>query len=219
MGQPSIIDFDHEAKLLPNGDTAVIASTQKIINVNGTPTKYNGDMVIVLNQNFQVTWVWNAFHWLNTNRLGYGWRGPERLAARQLRQLVARGRRPDRLPAHPGLGDQDRLRQRDRRRPHHLEVGAGRQFHRHCPPTLARGSPHQHDVDYINDTTLLVFDDGNTRQAYDPRADSRGQEWILNEQNDDGDAGGQCRHGQLLRLPGERADAPQREPGLHVRGS
>ena len=36
---------------------------------------------------------------------------------------------------------------------------------------------------YINDNTLLVFDDGNTRQEFDPTADSRGQEWILDEQN------------------------------------
>ncbi len=42
---------------------------------------------------------------------------------------------------------------------------------------------HQHDVRYINNNTLLVFDDGNTRRASDPTADSRGQEWILNEQN------------------------------------
>ena len=27
-------------------------------------------MVLVLDQNFQVAWVWNAFKWLNTNRLG-----------------------------------------------------------------------------------------------------------------------------------------------------
>ena len=27
-------------------------------------------MVIVLDQNFQVSWVWNSFSWLNTNRLG-----------------------------------------------------------------------------------------------------------------------------------------------------
>jgi Arylsulfotransferase (ASST) len=38
-------------------------------------------------------------------------------------------------------------------------------------------------VRYINDNTLLVFDDGNTREASDPGAHSRGQEWILNEQN------------------------------------
>ena len=70
MGQPQIIDFDHEAKLLPNGDTAVIASTQKTVNYKGKPTKFTGDMVLVLNQNFQVSWVWNSFNWLNTNRLG-----------------------------------------------------------------------------------------------------------------------------------------------------
>ncbi len=76
MGQPQIIDFDHEAKLLPNGDTAVIASTQKIVNYKGKPTKFTGDMVLVLNQNFQVSWVWNSFKWLNTNRLGNDYRNP-----------------------------------------------------------------------------------------------------------------------------------------------
>ncbi len=34
-----------------------------------TPPQYNGDMVLVLDQNFQVAWVWNAFQWLDTNRL------------------------------------------------------------------------------------------------------------------------------------------------------
>ena len=75
-GRPQILDFDHEAKLLPNGDTAVLASTQKIINVKGTPTTYVGDMVIVLDKNFQVSWVWNAFNWLNTNRLPTNGEGP-----------------------------------------------------------------------------------------------------------------------------------------------
>ena len=36
---------------------------------------------------------------------------------------------------------------------------------------------------YINDNTILVFDDGNTRQKTDKNAHSRGQEWILNEHN------------------------------------
>ena len=35
----------------------------------------------------------------------------------------------------------------------------------------------------INNITLLVFDDGNTRREFDNNADSRGQEWILNERN------------------------------------
>ncbi len=69
MGQHSIADFNHEVKLLPNGDTAVLATTTRTINVNGTPTTYSGDMVLVLNQNLQVAWVWDAFNWLDTSRL------------------------------------------------------------------------------------------------------------------------------------------------------
>src|SRR5262249_50730629 len=41
---------------------------------------------------------------------------------------------------------------------------------------------HQHDVRYINDNTITVFDDGNTRHLTNPNAHSRGQEWVLNEQ-------------------------------------
>ena len=36
----------------------------------------------------------------------------------------------------------------------------------------------QHNVTYINNTTILVFDDGNTRQLTNPNAQSRGQEWV-----------------------------------------
>ena len=76
MGQHSITDFNHDAQRLPNGDTAVLAATQRTINVNGTPTTYNGDMVLVLDQNFQVAWVWDAFDWLDTNRLRTDGEGP-----------------------------------------------------------------------------------------------------------------------------------------------
>ena len=76
MGQHSITNFNHDAELLPNGDTAVLATTQRTINVNGTPTTYNGDMVLVLDQNFQVAWAWDAFDWLDTNRLGTDGEGP-----------------------------------------------------------------------------------------------------------------------------------------------
>ena len=40
------------------------------------PPTYNGDMVIVLDQNFQVAWVWDPFKWLDTNRLGTVGEGP-----------------------------------------------------------------------------------------------------------------------------------------------
>jgi Arylsulfotransferase (ASST) len=41
---------------------------------------------------------------------------------------------------------------------------------------------HQHNAHYIDDTTLVLFDNGNTRRARDPNAHSRGQVWTLDEQ-------------------------------------
>ena len=76
MGQPPIVDFNHDAELLPNGDMAVLATTSKTINVNGTPTMYNGEMVLVLDQNLQVSWAWDPFNWLYTSRLPTVGEGP-----------------------------------------------------------------------------------------------------------------------------------------------
>ena len=62
-------------------------------------------------------------------------------------------------------------------------LGQGGSFTLIAPPGVQ--SPwfsHQHDATYINDTTIVLFDDGNGRRATDPTADSRGQEWVLNEQ-------------------------------------
>ena len=182
MHQPQIIDFDHEAKLLPNGDTVVLAAVPKIVNYKGNPTKFIGAMVIVLDQNFQPVWVWNSFRWLNTNRLGFDHPVPtDWLHANSVSwspedgDLVVSLRTQDwaiKINYANGTGNGRVV----------WKLGAGGNF------TAIANTPspwfsHQHDVRYINDTTLLVFDDGNTRQAKDPSADSRGQEWILNEQN------------------------------------
>src|SRR5262249_22823110 len=77
MGQPSTTDFNHDAQRLPNGDTAVLAYSQKTIDVHGTPTTSIGDMVPVWNKNSQVVWFWNAFNRLSTNRLGTLGEGPD----------------------------------------------------------------------------------------------------------------------------------------------
>jgi hypothetical protein len=41
---------------------------------------------------------------------------------------------------------------------------------------------HQHNAHYIDDSTVILFDNGNTRRASDPHVDSRGQVWKLDEQ-------------------------------------
>ena len=182
MHQPRILEFDHEAKVLPNGDTVVIGTTPKTVDYKGRATRFVGDMVIVLDQNLHPVWVWNAFRWLNTNRLGTDHPIPtDWLHANSVSwspaddDLVVSLRTQDwaiKIDYANGAGNGHII----------WKLGAGGNF----KPIANTPDPwfsHQHDVRFINDTTLLVFDDGNTRQAKDPRADSRGQEWVLNEQN------------------------------------
>jgi hypothetical protein len=40
---------------------------------------------------------------------------------------------------------------------------------------------HQHDAHYVDDHTLILFNNGNTRWATDPAAHSRAQVWSLDE--------------------------------------
>jgi hypothetical protein len=182
MGYNSITDFDHEAQLLPNGDTMVLANTPRIVNLDGNPTQYNGDMVIVLDQNFQVAWVWDSFQWLDTSRLPPLGEGPlDWLHANSVDfspedgDLIVSLRAQDwviKIDYANGTGDGHVV----------WTLGAGGNF------TIVSSGPdpwfsHQHDVRYVNDNTIVLFDDGNTRVANDPdEDDSRGQELVLNEQ-------------------------------------
>jgi hypothetical protein len=42
---------------------------------------------------------------------------------------------------------------------------------------------HQHDPRLLTSDTLILFDNGNTRHAQDPTANSRGQMWRIDEKN------------------------------------
>jgi hypothetical protein len=180
--RPPIVAFDHEAKLLPNGDTVVLATTRKTLEYKGKPTRYNGALVIVLDPNLQVSWVWNSFSWLNTNRLGPAGGTPsDWIHANAVSRspedgdLLVSSRAQDwvyKIDYADGTGNGHVI----------WKLGA----HGNFRPISNDASPwfsHQHDARLINDNTLLVFDDGNTRRETDPTADSRGQEWILDEQN------------------------------------
>jgi hypothetical protein len=56
-GQGPIFAFHHDAIRLPNGDTAVIGETQRRVG----KTDVMGDLIIVLDANFQVVWTWDIF--------------------------------------------------------------------------------------------------------------------------------------------------------------
>ncbi len=60
---------------------------------------------------------------------------------------------------------------------------------------------HQHDVTYINNTTILVFDDGNTRESDEPECSEPRAGMGPQRADDDRDPGGQFQPGQLLVCP------------------
>ncbi|HTQ57433.1 MAG TPA: aryl-sulfate sulfotransferase [Bryobacteraceae bacterium] len=68
VGSGCLDQFHHDAiQSLPNGDTAVIASIEKILpagtqgDTSGLPVDVVGDMIIVLNSQWQPIWYWDAF--------------------------------------------------------------------------------------------------------------------------------------------------------------
>ena len=70
FGTPFVGWLSHEARRLPNGHTVTLGSTEQILtNLQGLGgVDVGGDVIIDLDQNFQVTWFWNSFSHLNTAR-------------------------------------------------------------------------------------------------------------------------------------------------------
>lgn len=197
LGQDVIHSFTHDVERLPNGGTAVVGLVERTVNINGVPTNYVGDMILVLDQNFQVAWVWNAFDHLDVNRgpvLGEVLQpgSPQPTASVPLLpavdwlhvnavswspadgNLVVSIRRQDwvvKIDYRNGEGDGHIL----------WRLGQGGDF------TVNSSDPnpwfsHQHNAHFVDDTTMVLFDNGNTRYASDPNAHSRGQVWKLDEQ-------------------------------------
>ena len=71
MGEDPITSIHHEATRLPNGHTAVIASVERILTDVQGPGDVNvyGEMIVVLDEDFQVVWAWNSFDHLDTTRM------------------------------------------------------------------------------------------------------------------------------------------------------
>jgi hypothetical protein len=183
LGVPAIHAFSHDAVRLPNGDTAVIAGVTQVLNVNGTPTTYNADMVLVLDKNLQVAWAWNSLDCLSLTRLPPLGEGPGDFTHANSvdfsptdGDLIVSLRAQDwvlKIDYANGTGDGHIV----------WHLGANGDFTVAAPSSVA--SPwfdHQHNAKYVDDNTLVVFDDGNGRAAVDSSAHSRGQEWTLNEQ-------------------------------------
>ncbi len=137
-------------------------------------------MVLVLNQNFQVTWVWSAFNNLNIHRLPLLGQGPgDWTHANSVAYSPADG---DLIVSLRNQSWVIKIDYANGTGNGHViwRLGQGGNF-----KVKALGaSPwfsYQHDATYINDNTIVLFDNGNVRHTEHKHADSRGQEWIINE--------------------------------------
>jgi hypothetical protein len=198
LGFTPIFSFTHDVERLPNGQTAVIGSTERTIDINGTPTEYVGMTILVLDKNFQVAWAWDAFDHLEVTRgpvLGEVLHAgdPDQVAqstpilpavdwlhinavswSPEDQNLVVSVRHQDwvlKIDYENGEGDGHII----------WRLGQGGDFTLNSTDPNAWFS-HQHDAHYIDNSTLILFDNGNTRRATDPNAHNRGQVWKIDEQ-------------------------------------
>src|SRR5439155_1176772 len=196
-GHDVIYSFNHDVQRLPDGGTAVIGLTERTVNINGTPTNYVGMMVIVLNADFHVTWAWDAFEHLDVNRgpvlgevLQPGSPQPTasvpRLPAVDWLHINAVSWSPADGNLVLSIRHQDWVLKIDYRNgagDGHViwRLGQGGDFSVNSTDPNPWFS-HQHNAHYIDDHTLILFDNGNTRRANDVTAHSRGQVWTFDEQ-------------------------------------
>jgi hypothetical protein len=196
LGHEPVYGFHHDVQQLPDGSLVVLAYPERTVDIDGVPTNYIGEMVIVLDQDLQVAWAWNAFDHLDVNRgpilgeiTGPG-QGPTSVVPLLPAVNWVHVNSVARSPADGNLilssRHQDwviKIDYRDGAGDGHVvwRLGEGGDFAVNSVDPNPWFS-HQHNVHYVDDTTLVLFDNGNTRRASDPTAHSRGQVWTLDEQ-------------------------------------
>jgi arylsulfate sulfotransferase len=199
MGKPAIGVFHHDALGLPDGELLVLATTEQILTgAQGPgPVDIIGDMILLLDQDLQVVWTWNAFDHLDVHRaatLGETCPGlgcpPISLASHandwlhgNALQLTADGnllystRHQDwiiKIDFGDGLGTGDVIWRLGKDGDFQIDSSDPSPWfsHQHGPQ-LAPQDP----------TLLAIFDDSNLRQSIDKNAHSRAQVLQLDEPN------------------------------------
>ena len=151
MHQPQILDFDHEAKLLPNGDTVVLAQHAEDRRLQGEAHQVHRRPGHRPGSELPAGVGLELLPLAQHQPPRHGSPDPDRLAARQLRVLVARGRRTWSSPCAPRTGS-IKIDYANGTGNGHIvwKLGAGGNF----KPIANTPDPwfsHQHDVRYIND--------------------------------------------------------------------
>ncbi len=196
MGRRPISGFHHEALRLPDGRILVLASSEEILtDVQGPgPVNVLSDAIIVMDSNLQVVWAWDGFDHLDVRRAAIfdqkcstgacpklfldtdanDWLHGNSVQPTPDGNLIFSIRHQDwvvKIDYRNGSGDGSVL----------WRLGKDGDF------TYLSSDPfpwfsHQHDARFIDANTIIVFDNGNTRRAVYPDANSRGQVIRLDEE-------------------------------------
>ena len=198
LGKRRINGFHHEARLLPNGKFLVLAGTEQLMkDVQGEgEMDVLSDMILVLDSELQVEWVWDAFDHLDPRRkatlgetcqpLGGGcppfflapvandWLHGNSLQLTPDGNILYSTRHQDwlvKIAYDNGNGSGAVM----------WRLGKDGDFQ----AVSSDGSPwfsHQHDGGFFDgEGSLTVFDNGNIRAYADPSIHSRGQMWKIDE--------------------------------------
>ena len=203
-GQQCVSGFHHEAIRLPNGHTLVVAGLERMFpdGAQGSkdPVDVLGDLVVDLDQDFQVAWVWNAFDHLDVTRKSLGdekcqlGAGSDGCPSVFLASTANGWLHSNSLNYIPGSGDilismpeQDwviKIDYKDGKGSGKVlwRLGLDGDFKAKSNDEYPWFS-YQHDVgfDPPGSNRLIVFDDGDRRKKKFPKANNRGQVWELDE--------------------------------------
>jgi hypothetical protein len=208
-GAECVSGFHHEAIRLPNGHTMALAGLERMYpaGTQGSKEALNivGDVVIDLDEDFQVTAVWNSFDHLDLKRASLGRDSPSGSRCREgaggggcpplfLTSFGEEWLHSNSLDYVPGSGDfimsmpeQDWVVKVDWKN----GQGSGDVLWRLGKDgdfTVNSDDPYpwfsfQHDARFLPGSTsrILLFDDGHRRMGKFPKVNNRGQVWELDE--------------------------------------
>ena len=204
-GEQCVSGFHHEAIRLPNDHTLVVAGLERMFpdGAQGSkdPVDVMGDLVIDLDPDFQVSWVWNSFDHMDVTRKSLGDEkcklgpGSDGCASVFLAATANGWLHSNALNYIPASGDflisipeQDWVVKID----YQDGKGTGKVLWRlglEGDFKAKSDDPYpwfsyQHDVgfDPPGSNRLIVFDDGERRKKKFPKSNNRGQVWELDEQ-------------------------------------
>lgn len=201
IGHRPIGAFHHDARTLPDGRIAALASVEQILaGVQGPdPVDILGDMIVVFDRELNVVWAWDSFDHLDVTRaaiLGENctsnngacppfylapitndWTHGNSIKQTPDGNILYSARHQDmlyKINYNNGGGDGSII----------WRLGNGGDFTMNSADVYPWFS-HQHDaaILFSDPTQLLVFDNGNTRVKTIGSGHSRGQALRIDEQN------------------------------------